>query len=241
MYQELNEVENGFIQRWIEQSLEIIIKNPLAWIFLMCMLTISSLIDINIFFKSFIGLWFMLVGIELSIHSELKKKTFRSYIDIIKKASEGLLMQIYFKMIFYTLMFTLFILVKYTGELQNVNNEHYWVSDVYWLYCLGLVSLAGIGFQIYTHLYSRFFNISDKRVVNYNCKLAAKLNYKVDIFLTIFIVFNIAIVSMFFPLLVIMLYPIACSLVYVSFKEIFLEQSNKKINSPLSKQIRTFN
>ena len=241
MHQELNEVENGFIQRWIEQSLNIIIKNPLAWIFLMCMLTLSSLISINVFFKSFIGLWFMLVGIELAINSDLKKKTFKSYIDIIKKASEGLLMQIYFKMIFYTLMFVLFVAVKYTDELQSTTHDHFWISDVYWLYCLGLVSLAGIGFQIYTHLYSRFFNVADKRVVNYNCKLAAKLNYKVDIFFTIFIVSNIAIISIFFPLLVVMLYPIACSLIYVSFKEIFLNKSNNKINNQLSKEIQTFN
>jgi hypothetical protein len=240
MYLELNEVDDGFIRRWLEQSLDIIMRNPLAWIFLMCVLGVSSIININVFLKSFIGLWFMLAGLELSIASDLKQKSFKSFINILKKASEGMLIQVYFKMIFYTLMFALFIIVKYTGDFQNANEDHFWLTDVYWLYGLGLISLAGIGFQVYTHLYSRFFDSLDKRTVNYNCKLAAKINYKVDISLTIFIVFNITIVGMFFPLLIIMLYPITCCLIYVSFKEIFLKKSHSRIPSALGKEIKTF-
>lgn len=240
MYLELKEVDDGFIRRWLEQSLDIIMRNPLAWIFLMCMLGISSMIDINVFLKSFIGLWFMLIGLELSIASDLKQKSFKSFINILKKASQGILIQVYFKMIFYSLMFILFIIVKYTGDFQNANAEHFWLADVYWLYCLGLISLAGIGFQVYTHLYSRFFDSLDKRAVNYNCKLAAKINYKVDIFLTIFLVLNIAIIGMFFPILIVMLYPITCCLIYVSFKEIFLQKTHNRISSSLGKEIKTF-
>jgi hypothetical protein len=237
MHLELNEVEDGFIKRWLEQSLVIIMKNPLAWIFLMSILGLSSSIKVNVFIKSFIGLWFMLMGIELTISSELKQNSLKAFISIIKKASEGLFIQIYFKIIFYTLMFVAFAIIKNTGDFQNINQEHFWLSDVYWVYGLGLISLSGIGFQIYTHLYSRFFDSFDKRVVNYNCKLAAKLNYKVEMFFTIFVVMNIAIVSVFFPLLVIMLYPIACTLIYVSFKEIFLNKESNKIRSSLVKEI----
>jgi hypothetical protein len=240
MYLDLKEVDDGFMKRWLEQSLDIIMRNPLVWIFLMSMLALSSIININVFLKSFIGLWFMLVGLEVSIASDLKQKSFKSFMSILRKASEGILMQIYFKAIFYTLMFFLFIIVNYTIDFQNSNKEHFWITDVYWLYCLGLISLAGIGFQVYTHLYSRFFDILDKRTVNYNCKLAAKINYKVDIFLTIFIVFNIAIIGMICPLLIVILYPISCSLIYVSFKEIFLNKSYNKINSDLNEKIKTF-
>lgn len=235
---DLNEVEDGFIQRWFEQALVLIMKNSLAWIFLMSMLGISSLIEINVFYKSFIGLFFMLLGIELSIASELKQSIFKTIATIIKKSFEGLFLQIYFKVIFYTLMFLVFVFVsKNTGNLQNQSHEHSWLTDVYWVYGLGLISLSGIGFQIYTHLYSRFFESVDKRLVNYNCKLAAKINYKVEIFFTVFIVSNVTIVSMFFPLLVIMLYPIACTLIYVSFKEIFLNKNRNKIRSSLVKEM----
>lgn len=240
MYLEINEVDDGFIQRWLEQSLDIIMRNPLAWIFLMCMLGLSSMIDINVFLKSFIGLWFMLVGLELSIASDLKQRNFKSFINIVKKASEGMLIQVYFKMIFYSLMFILFIVVKYTSDFQNINKEHFWLTDIYWIYCLGLISLTGIGFQVYTHLYSRFFDDLNKRNVNYNCKLAAKINYKVDISLTIFIVLNISLVGIFFPILIIILYPIACSLIYVSFKDIFLNKLTNKTHSNLVKKIKKF-
>ena len=198
MHLDLSEVEDGFVKRWLEKSLMIIMKNPLAWIFLMCMLAMSSLININVFLKSFIGLWFMLMGIELAISSELNQKSYKTFLNIIKKASEGLFIQVYFKLIFYSLMFVVFAVIKNTGDFQNANNEHFWLSDMYWLYGLGLISLSGIGFQIYTHLYSRFFDSVDKRVVNYNCKLAAKVNYKVELFFTAFIIVNISIVSAFF-------------------------------------------
>ena len=93
-------VKSGFVFRWLMQSLELIIRTPLIWIFLIFSLSLSSLLPINIFFKSFVGLWFFLFGIELLAYSDEKKMSVVGIIRILINSVDGFLLQIYFKLIF---------------------------------------------------------------------------------------------------------------------------------------------
>jgi hypothetical protein len=229
----IREVEDGFISRWLSQSLVLIMKNPVIWIVFIYTLGCGALLPLNMFFKSLLGLWFLLLGLELAIVSDKKKLSIHNCVGIIKNATEGLLMQIYLRIFFFSLIFLVFILIS--NYFQK--NETNFINDMFWLYVFGFLSLMGFGFQIFTHLFSRFFMGLSKRDVNYNCRFASKVNYKIEVFFEIFMVINIAIISYFFPLLVIMLYPITCSFVYVAFREIFVVDDIKIINGDLKSKV----
>ena len=228
------EVEEGFLLRWLSQSLVLIIKNPLVWIFLITLLVGASLLPINNFFKALMGMYFLLLGIELSIVSDVKKIDFKTFINMFLKSSQGFLFQVYFKLIFFIIMFLMFSGVEFFYKENKSDNI---LNNIYWIYGFGLIALIGVGFQIFTHLFSRFFSSTDKRFVNYNCRVASKINNKVELFFEIFVIVNITIVGYFFPILVFMLYPLTCSFVYIAFKEIFFAGNKNNIQEQLKKDI----
>ncbi len=229
----IREVEEGFLSRWLSQSVGLIMKNPIVWIIFIYTLGCGALLPLNMFFKSLLGLWFLLLGIELAIVSDKEKLNVSNCVGIIKNATEGLLMQIYLRIFFFSLIFLVFILISHYFPV----GETAFINDMFWLYMVGFLSLMGFGFQIFTHLFSRFFIGLNKREINYNCRFASKVNYKVEVFFEIFMVLNVAIISYFFPLLVIMIYPITCAFVYVAFREIFVVEDIRIINGELKSKV----
>ncbi len=126
----IREVEDGFISRWLSQSLVLIMKNPVIWIVFIYTLGCGALLPLNMFFKSLLGLWFLLLGLELAIVSDKKKLSIHNCVGIIKNATEGLLMQIYLRIFFFSLIFLVFILIS--NYFQK--NETNFINDMFWLY-----------------------------------------------------------------------------------------------------------
>ncbi|NCQ51616.1 hypothetical protein GW796_06925 [archaeon] len=233
-------VKSGFVFRWLMQSLELIIRTPLIWIFLIFSLSLSSLLPINIFFKSFVGLWFFLFGIELLAYSDEKKMSVVGIIRILINSVDGFLLQIYFKLIFYCFAFILFsILSIYVIPKLNVIKVNL-VSDVFWMYALGFMSISGFGFQMFTHLFSKTFNSINKRSVVYNCRLAYKINGGSSFLFIVGVLIGFFLISVYFPILVLMLYPITCSILYISFREIFLGKNMNGIQVEGKEKINSF-
>ncbi len=231
------EVESGFVLRWLGKSLSIIIRNPIGWFFLISILILSSFLPINLFFKSLVGMFLMIMGIELCILSDNKTLNLKSIYEMIKSSVDGFIFQVYFKIFFLFAIFAVFGMVEYF--VPETKDNGFW-SSVYWVYGLGLIALMGVGFQIFTHLFSRFFSSKNKREVSYFCKLGSKTNQNVELFFEIFVVVNILIVGYFFPILVLMMFPITCAFVYVGFKEIFLIDDTGSFKKQTKRQISPF-
>lgn len=228
MHIQPQKVEKGFIKRWAKQSLSLILRNPIIWTMIILTMWWVSLLGINSIFKLLLGLWFVLLGLEICCTTDYQKMNLNNIIQAISQASKGWLLQINFKMIFFSFIVVLFLIIDATHKPDPKLVKPF-LYDTFWIYGFGMLAISGFGLQILSHPFSQAFDVADRKIVFSQCLKAAQINKEVELFFEIAIIINILVVSLLLPALVIALMPFSCAMIYVAFREIFLGQKENTV------------
>jgi hypothetical protein len=250
MLLEPHKIEDKFLSRFIKNSFNLFLKNPIAWtVFIFVLFLISAVFNsvpflnqddvISTSLEMIIGVWTLFLGFEFAANIDYNtfniKHTFQ-YFKISLKYSVYFIKDNFIYIISFIITLSILHLILSSIEKSKFTNSETYMDYSIYFFNMTYIIFLGILFalhrsRIFYYPIMRQFFINDSSIAYYLSKKSLDINQNFKIFL--YFVYPLVIIMIYkFTLLFRTLFfipfiPFFHLILYTAFREIFL---NKKEN-----------